>query len=405
MPESKIGPLRLLTASPKERLQLVLGATGVACKVRLPDGSELDFGEGPPRFALTFHDWAPLKGLIDEFSLGAAYVDGAFEIEGDMLSLFAVRDVLADVNRFGGIAKLWSDLFLRQATKLNRAAIDWHYSHGDAFYHGFIDTQHRFYSHGIFHAEDESIEAASTHKLEQMFDALELKQGMHLLDVGGGWGPVTAYCCSRGVKVTTLTIAPDSEAYINDMIRENGYDAAVHLQDFLEHTPAEPYDAIVIFGVIEHIPRYRRLFERAWDCLKPGGGLFLDASAALEKYDTSNFTKHYIWRGTHAFMCVQDAVREILLHGFDLMRVKNETRDYELTMRQWARRFDARREEIVERWGEPVYRAFRIYLWGGCHALATQELQAYHILARRRDEPGPRPGNWRRLRGHVAGLA
>jgi 2-polyprenyl-3-methyl-5-hydroxy-6-metoxy-1,4-benzoquinol methylase len=32
--------------------------------------------------------------------------------------------------------------------------------------------------------------------------------------------------------------------------------------------PKEKYDAIVTYGVIEHLPNYRKLFERAWECLK-----------------------------------------------------------------------------------------------------------------------------------------
>ena len=32
--------------------------------------------------------------------------------------------------------------------------------------------------------------------------------------------------------------------------------------------------------------------------------------------------------------------------------MKRETRDYELTMRHWAERFDAAREQIVAGWGE-----------------------------------------------------
>jgi cyclopropane-fatty-acyl-phospholipid synthase len=82
---------------------------------------------------------------------------------------------------------------------------------------------------------------------------------------------------------------------------------------------------------------------------------------------------------------------ELLFHGFDIVRVRRETRDYELTMRHWADRFDAARDEVVTRWGEPLYRAFRVFLWGGTHAFQTDRLQAYSVVAERRSDPGPRP--------------
>lgn len=399
-----IGPLKLMFTRPKERIGLLLSSANVPCEVTFPDGKVEKFGKGRPLFRLVFHSWSTLRRLVDEFSFARAYVEGEFEIEGDILKMFDVRGALRDSAQVSGILRFWTHLLFRSATALNRYAIDWHYNFSDAFYHTFIDTEHHFYSHGIYHSDNETLEQASTHKLEQMFEELELKPGMHLLDIGGGWGPVPRYCCPRGVEVTSLTIADDSYAYISKMIKKNKFNARVLKEDFLEHTPAKPYDAVVIYGVIEHIPRYRRFFKRTWQSLKPDGLFYLDASAALQKYDTSNFTKHYIWRGTHAFMCLQDVIQEMLFNGFDVLKVKNETRDYELTMLEWARRFEANKDKIIEKWGAPLYRAFRIYLWGGCYAMKTHELQAYHVLARRAPEPGPQPSNLRRFKNFAASL-
>jgi cyclopropane-fatty-acyl-phospholipid synthase len=275
----------------------------------------------------------------------------------------------------------------------------------DDFYHSFIDTRYHFYSHGLFEAEGESLEEASEHKLETMFRALRLEPGMRLLDIGGGWGGVTRYCGERGVHVTTLTLAKDSHAWITRLLADTGLPGEIHRQDFLEHRPERPYDAAVIYGVIEHIPNYRHFCARAWDCLAPGGRLYMDASASKEKYLMSAFTRRYIWHGTHTFLALPDVLQELLWHGFEVEEVRRETDDYRRTMLGWAERFDAAREKIVERWGEPVYRAFRIYLWGGAHAFHTDRLQAYHLVARRRDEPGPRPGLLRRTRNFLRGLA
>ena len=34
----------------------------------------------------------------------------------------------------------------------------------------------------------------------------------------------------------------------------------------------------------------------------------------------------------------------------------------------WAERLESARDEIVGRWGETLYRRFRLYLWGSAHA-------------------------------------
>ena len=102
------------------------------------------------------------------------------------------------------------------------------------------------------------------------------------------------------------------------------------------HHLTHQYDAVVIYGVIEHIPYYRKFCEQVWKCLKPGGRLYLDASATVEKYDMNDFTRHYIWQGTHTFLCLQDMIQELLYSGMKIIEVKDETHDYELTMYHWA---------------------------------------------------------------------
>src|SRR5204863_4736990 len=110
---------------------------------------------------------------------------------------------------------LLARIFLVPPTRNNADAVSHHYSLGDEFYLTFIDKRYRMYSHGHFRRDDESLEDAQEHKLEDMVNGLGLKPGMRLLDIGGGWGPVPDYAGSRGVKVTSVTLAPDSKAYID----------------------------------------------------------------------------------------------------------------------------------------------------------------------------------------------
>jgi cyclopropane-fatty-acyl-phospholipid synthase len=385
-------------------LARLLEETGVPCAVVLPSGEAIQCGDGPPRFRVIVHSDRVLRRFFDELALAGAYVEGALDIEGDLWSVFEVRRLLRDRTRLSQLLGLLVDFLLTPATRVNRRAINFHYTLGDDFYNSFTDTRYHFYSHGLFRSEDETLEESSEHKLETVFAALRLQPGMRLLDIGGGWGGVTRYCASRGVHVTSLTLAQDSHNYIRKILDTTGFPGEVHLRDFLEHRPERPYDAIVILGVIEHIPTYRRFCKRVWESLAPGGRIYLDASASHQKYEAGTFTRKYIWSGSHSFLCLQDLVQELLFHGFEVEEVKRDTRDYELTMRHWAERFDAVRDFIVKGWGEKVYRAFRLYLWGGSHALHCDTMQAYHVVARRREERGPRPGLLRRTGNFLRGL-
>jgi len=382
----------------------LLEQAGARCELVLPDGEVARCGAAPWQFRIVVRDERGLARL-DELSLGQAYVEGLLDLEGDLLALLGVRSRLRDGVRLGQRLRFLGQLFLRAPAWVNRKAIGFHYALGDEFYLSFIDHAHRFYSHCLFPTGAETLEQAAVHKLETMWNALELKPGMRLLDIGGGWGGVPEYCGSRGVHVTSVTLTEDSHRYITRLIQEKDLPCQVLLEDFLLHKPAQPYDAIVIYGVIEHIPAYREFCANAWACLAPGGRLYMDASASKEKFSMSAFTRRYIWHGTHTFLAVQDMVQELLYHGFQLLEVRNDTRDYELTILEWARRFDAQRDFIVRRWGQEIWRAFRIYLWGGGHAFGTDRLQAYHLVARRGDDGGPRPGTLRRAWSFVRGLA
>lgn len=105
--------------------------------------------------------------------------------------------------------------------------------------------------------------------------------------------------------------------------------------------------------------------------------------------------------GTHSFMTVQDVMAEFLYHGFEVIEVVRETKDYELTMLEWAKRLDAAKDEVIAGWGGETYRIFRLLLLGGgthaFKAFKANTLQAYHLVAEKTVSPGPRPSTYRRI--------
>jgi cyclopropane-fatty-acyl-phospholipid synthase len=388
------GGLRSLAARKISALvERAVAESRISCAVQLASGDVLRFGPGEPQFRVIFHSDKPLLGPMTEYALGKAYVEGEYDIEGDFFAMQEVRKLLR-ARAHAGIFLSWMlQLAAMPATWINRKAIAQHYTLGDDFYLPFMDAKYRFYSQCLFRTDDETLEQAAEHKLESMWNGLQLEPGMRLLDIGGGWGGVHEYCGPRGVDVTSLTLAPDSYAFISALDKRLGLErCSVLLEDFLEHRPSQPYDGVVIYGVIEHIPYYRRFCARLWDCLKPGGRLYLDASATIEKYDASDFTRRYIWPGAHSFLCLQDLVQELLYHGLDVVETKNESHDYDLTMRYWAERFEANRDAVVATWGEEIFRIWRLYLWTGSYGFHDGSLQAYHVVAQRRADRGPRPG-------------
>jgi len=396
-----------VSAPPADNVEQLIGVLrrlNSSGSVEYHDGRREIIGDTEPVWHIRFRNQAAQSLPLNEFALGQAYVAGEIDLDGDLAALLEARSQLRKGITVRDAATFAYRLMLRSPTKVNAASIAKHYTLGDDFYLSFIDRRYRYYSHCLFHHDDETLEEAAEHKLESMFGALNLQPGMRLLDIGGGWGGTTQYCGNRGVEVTSLTLVEESAAYIRRLIAEHGIPGKVVVQDILDHRPAEPYDHAVIYGVIEHIPNYRTFCQRVWSALKPGGRLYLDASATKQKFAVSPFTRQFTWPGHHSFLSLQDMARELLFHGFEIIEVQRETHDYELTIRHWADRFEANHDFVAGRWGEDVYRAFRMFLRGGQHAFATNRLQAYHLVAERREDPGPRPGALLRAADFIGSL-
>ena len=397
--------LKFLLAPPKERMRMVFAGSALHALLTFPDGERMRFGDGKPDLTLVFHSWKPLKGFFSEYRFAKGYIDGEIDIEGDLHLLSALRDPLLNVPSPLYGLNLLANFFLRRLRKLNKAAISRHYDIGNGFQLDFISRKYPVYSQCVYPTGRETLEQAAVVKLENMVNALELKPGMRLLDLGGGWGCVPEYCCPRGIDVTVLTLGDESYNYIKSLFEKKGYEnARVIKKDFFDYHPEQPFDALVNFGVMEHLPRYRRVMPLLWNVLKPQAKIFFDFSSAIFKYSTSRFTHDYVWSGGHCFVCLQDFVAELLYHGFELLRVQNERRDYALTAREWHRRFVANRAGNVSLVGERNYRIFNLFLSMNSISFEDYRLQAYHVLAQRRDERGARPGFWRRLKNFILSL-
>ena len=397
--------LRFLLSQPKERMRMVFARSSLQVLLIFPDGTNMRFGKRKPDLTFTFHSWKPLTGLFSEYRFAEGYIDGETDIEGDLRLLPALRLSMPKVPSILYGLNLWIDLLAKRITRLNKDAISRHYNFGHDFYLDFLAKKYPAYSQCVYPTGKETLQQATNIKLENMVRALGLKRGMRLLDIGGGWGCVPEYCCPRGIDVCSLTIADDSYDYIQALIRKKGYkNARVVKQDFLDYRPKQPFDAIVIYGVMEHLPRYKKVMPRLWNILKPQGKIFFDFSAGIFKYSTGRFTRDYVWPGSHCVVCLQDFLAELLYHGFELLRVQNERKDYALTLRDWCALFVNNRAKAVSLVGEKVYRIFYLYLSLTAIYLENYELQAYHVLAQRRDDPGARPRFWRRLKSFFMSL-
>ena len=201
-----------------------------------------------------------------------------------------------------------------------------------------------------------------------------------MLEIGPGWGAFASHALQTGVRFTGITNSEVSQSYLRSKLSNFGDRFDIQLTDFYDYEPSEPFDAIVIMGVIEHLPNYERVLQKFDRLLKPGGLVFLDGSAWKKKYELSTFMVRHIYPGNHSFLVLDDFLNKLAKTDLELMEVQNDRWSYFLTFRQWARNLEASKDFARRTFGDFEFRKFRLYLWGAAYEFLTRNLDCYRLI-------------------------
>lgn len=360
------------------------GMASAAFALRAMGGTLHIFGRGEPAFTIVVRDNAGLAALrtLDLMAVGEAYLRGFIDIEGELWRTLALRDLFSDRKPLQRAWHHLRPLLLGQITS-DKHWIKQHYDYPPEFFLSFLDRRYRCYSHGVFQHDDESLEDAIEHKLDFAVRAAGIEPGQRVLDIGGGWGAFVEYGGRRGIHVTSLTISRESESFITDLIDRERLPCRVIREHLFEHRPEQPYDAIVNLGVTEHLPDYAKSLAVYDRLVKPGGKVYLDASASRQRHDLSTFLLRYIFPGNGTPMCLHEYLSAVAGSRWSVTEVCNDRHNYYLTARHWALRLDEHRAEIERRWGKGVHRVFQLYLWGCVDGFQRDMIQAYRVVLQR----------------------
>ena len=359
-------------------------------RVHTPDGTTV-IGNGDPEFDIHIHTDRGLKALqsLEELRIADAYVNGDIDIEGDVIKAMWLRDALDDRNL---ALKIWRRLqpLLVGREKLNPAWIAKHYDSKNIQLF-CTDNDYHAYTPGIYLTDDDTLEESSHRKYQYAFDALRLQAGMHLLEIGCGWGGMTKFCASRGVKVTAITLSRDQLAFTQNIIKEKGFaNAEAHYQDFFTFAPGIRFDAISCMGVIEDLSDYPRVMQRFAELLKPGARAYLDFAAGKVPFGTSSFITKHVWPGTFRMVYMPQLMEAIDRSQIQLIAVWNDRHNYHLWARNGHKRWIENKDEIIRRSSVETYRLFRLLFIGTAGVMnnPSQQVSAYRMVL---ELPGEAP--------------
>jgi cyclopropane-fatty-acyl-phospholipid synthase len=400
-------------------------------RVRAWDGSEAG-PAGPPIAVLRSPQalrralWAP-----GELGLARAYVSGDLDVEGDLTeglrrALRAARSAQSGRPsgdrgpgaRSGWGPGRWADVVSASALAASRlgllgpppappaceirlsgrahsrardrAVIAGHYDLPVSFYRLILDPS-MAYSCGYWTSDDPGygLADAQRDKLDLVADKLRLGTGTSLLDLGCGWGSLTAHAAQRRrARVTAVTLSGEQGGYARERLRGLGLAgrAEVLIRDYRDASGG-PYDAIAAIEMGEHVGAhgYPAFCAALRGLLRPGGRLLIQQmSRGRNAPGGGAFIESYVTADMH-MRPVGETVGLLEEAGLEVLGVESLRPHYVRTIRAWLGNLEENLTAAEAIIGRERARMWRLYLAGAALAFEEGRMGVDQILAARRE--------------------
>ena len=352
----------------RARLFKQLGALR-ECRLRIVDGlGEITLGmpTGNPHdtlhATLEIDDAAFYRHVAANGSVGAgeAYMDGLWRSDDPvalMRMLVRNRDLLdameTGLARFGGWIMHALHACRRNTRAGSRRNIAAHYDLGNDFFKLFLD-ENLMYSSALYARDGDTLEIASTRKLERICAKLGLCANDRVVEIGSGWGGFAIHAARRyGCHVTTTTISREQYELAQARVREAGLEGrvAVLLRDYRDLDGR--FDKLVSIEMIEAIGHQYLddYFGKVGHLLQPHGMALIQAITIedhryAQALGAVDFIKRYIFPGSFipsVSVMLESAARASDLKLFHLEDIGPS---YARTLAAWRERFHARIAQV-----------------------------------------------------------
>ncbi len=344
---------------------------------------------------LRIHDPAFYRYVAGNGSVGAgeAFMDGLWHSD-DLVSLMRMlvrnRDLLdameTGLARFGGMVMHAVHALRRNTRKGSQRNIAAHYDLGNDFFRLFLDDN-LMYSSAIFTDANESLETASTRKLDHICQKLDLTAKDRVVEIGTGWGGFAIHAARHyGCHVTTTTISREQYDLARERVAAAGLNDRVELllEDYRDLTGQ--YDKLVSIEMIEAIGHQYQddYFGKVGSLLKDDGMALIQAITIedhryKQALNAVDFIKRYIFPG-----CFIPSISGMLdaaarTSDLKLFQLEDIGPSYALTLAAWRERFHERLSEVrALGYDERFVRMWDFYLAyceAGFHERSTGDVQ------------------------------
>lgn len=360
----------------RDRLQSLLAAADVRI-------------DGDRAWDLRIHDRRLPARLLagGALALGESYMDGSWDADALDDLLFHLIAARIDERAYG-LADirdaLRARLFNLQAGRHSFEVGERHYDLGNDLYRAMLG-QRLVYSCGYWR-DARGLDDAQLAKLDLVCRKLGLQAGMHVLDIGCGWGEALKFAAERyGVSGVGVTVSREQAAFARELCA--GLPIEIRVQDYRELD--ERFARIFSIGMFEHVGvrNYRTYFKVARRCLDDDGLFLLHSIGSnrsvtrtdpwIAKYIFPNSmlpSMAQIARALEGLFVVED------WHGFGS--------DYDRTLQAWRDNIEHAWDGLPARYDARFRRMWRYYLAASMASFRARRSQLWQWVLSPHGIPG-----------------
>lgn len=277
-------------------------------------------------------------------------------------------------------------------------AIQAHYDLSNSFYELWLDST-LSYSCAMWKEGESSndLARAQIRKLDYFIQQSKLNKSSRILEVGCGWGALLNRL-KQVLQTEHLTGLTLSQAQLNYIRTSTQSESDIRLENWFDHLPKEPYDAIISIEAFEafakpglsqkeKIDAYRHFFKRCHQWLVPRGYLVLQTisygnmlQSDIKPLITNNiFPESDLPRLSEITAAIDPL--------FEVVTIHNNRQDYVRTLKAWLKRLKENRLEAIDIVGEERVVHYENYLKHSMLGFASGAQNLLRITLRRTDNP------------------